>query len=64
MKNIITCLLSSTLAIAFPLETRQNTGITENEYTRGGCRDTIFFFARGSTKIGNMVSLQQELMAI
>ncbi|KAL3428325.1 cutinase [Phlyctema vagabunda] len=31
-------------------------GITENEYTLGGCRDIIFFFARGSTEVGNMGS--------
>lgn len=38
------------------LETRQSVGITSNEYTRFGCRPVIFFFARGSTEIGNMVS--------
>jgi cutinase len=34
-----------------------NVGITENEYTIGGCRDIIFFFARGSTEVGNMVRI-------
>ena len=38
------------------LESRQNVGITSNEYTRYGCRQVIFFFARGSTEVGNMVS--------
>lgn len=58
MKNLFVSLLFSTLALAAPiLEERQNTGITENEYSTGGCRDIIFFFARGSTEIGNMVSL-------
>ncbi|KAJ2895622.1 hypothetical protein MKZ38_006297 [Zalerion maritima] len=28
--------------------------ITENEYRVYGCRPVIFFFARGSTEIGNM----------
>ena len=39
------------------LEARQSTsvGTTANEFSRGGCRDIIFFFARGSTEIGNMV---------
>jgi hypothetical protein len=55
MKNFILSLLFSTLATAAPLEARQNTGITENEFTRYGCRDVLFFFARGSTELGNMV---------
>jgi len=38
------------------LEARQSVGITSNEYTRFGCRQVIFFFARGSTEVGNMVS--------
>ncbi|KAK6347887.1 hypothetical protein TWF718_005707 [Orbilia javanica] len=38
------------------LEKRQSVGITENEYTRGGCRRVIFFFARGSTEVGNLGS--------
>lgn len=33
-----------------------NVGTTSNEYTRSGCRKVIFFFARGSTEVGNMVS--------
>jgi hypothetical protein len=38
------------------LETRQfSSGTTSNEFTSGGCRDVIFFFARGSTETGNMV---------
>lgn len=38
------------------LETRQfSSGTTSNEFTSGGCRDVIFFFARGSTEAGNMV---------
>lgn len=36
------------------LEARQNVGITSNEYDRYGCRPVIFFFARGSTELGNM----------
>lgn len=38
------------------LESRQSVGTTANEYTRSGCRDIIFFFARGSTEVGNLVS--------
>lgn len=49
------------IATASPLsvEIRQSTnvGTTANEYTRGGCKDIIFFFARGSTEVGNMVSV-------
>jgi hypothetical protein len=38
------------------IEERQSTtGITSNEYTQLGCRNVIFFFARGSTEVGNMV---------
>jgi len=46
------------LVAAGPIDTRQifdRVGTTENEFTQGGCRDIIFFFARGSTEIGNMV---------
>jgi cutinase len=55
MKTVyfILALLSS-LAATAPLEIRQSVDITENEYTLGGCRDIIFFFARGSTEIGNL----------
>jgi cutinase len=49
-------LLNVASVFAAPLEARQSTGITENEYTRSGCRQVIFFFARGSTEVGNMVS--------
>ncbi|TDZ38558.1 putative cutinase 1 [Colletotrichum spinosum] len=30
------------------------TGLTSKEFTRGGCRDIIFIYARGSTQLGNM----------
>ncbi|KAK2038481.1 cutinase [Colletotrichum somersetense] len=40
------------------LEARQlgggNVGITAKEFTQGGCKDVIMFFARGSTEVGNM----------
>lgn len=40
------------------VEGRQSTtGITSNEFTQLGCRNILFFFARGSTEVGNMVSL-------
>jgi cutinase len=31
-------------------------GTTANEFTNGGCRNVIFFFARGTNQDGNMVS--------
>jgi cutinase len=37
------------------LERRQSVGTTSNEFKNGGCRDIIWFFARGSTEVGNMV---------
>lgn len=42
------------LVAAGPVEVRQ-TRTTSSEFTNGGCRDTIFLFARGSTEVGNMV---------
>lgn len=39
------------------LERRQTVGTTANEFKNGGCRDVIWFFARGSTEVGNMVRL-------
>ena len=44
-------------AAAAPLESRQlfgGTGSSSSEFSRGGCRDILFAFARGSTEIGNM----------
>jgi hypothetical protein len=43
---------------AGPVVTRQligGTGTTSNEFSRGGCKDILFAWARGSTEIGNMV---------
>jgi cutinase len=37
------------------IERRQTVGTTANEFKQGGCRDIIWFFARGSTEVGNMV---------
>lgn len=54
-------LLLSALAVftaAAPLEERQlgnRVGTTASEFSQGGCKDVIFFFARGSTEVGNMV---------
>lgn len=57
---ILAALATSVLAApAAELEVRQFVGTTENEYTRYGCRDVIFFFARGSTEVGNMVCFAQ-----
>lgn len=56
MKATFFALLLTAFAAAAPiLEERQSTGSTANEYTSGGCKDIIFFFARGSTEVGNMV---------
>lgn len=56
-KSFLVTLLAG-LTAASPIEIRQSTnvGITANEYTRSGCKDVIFFFARGSTEVGNMGS--------
>ncbi|KAI3323659.1 carbohydrate esterase family 5 protein [Xylariaceae sp. AK1471] len=34
--------------------TSRATGTTANDYLNGGCKDVIFFFARGSTQAGNV----------
>lgn len=39
------------------IERRQAVGTTADEFKTGGCRDVIWFFARGSTEVGNMVCL-------
>lgn len=54
MKSVLLASLAA-LAAATPIEVRQNNvGSTANEFTRGGCRDIIMLFARGSTEVGNM----------
>jgi cutinase len=48
------------LATASPIEVRQligGTGATSSEFSRGGCKEILFAWARGSTEIGNMVRL-------
>lgn len=40
--------------LAGPLEPREVTS-TQNEFVKGGCRDMILFWARGSDQEGNMV---------
>ncbi|KAF3015836.1 hypothetical protein E8E14_005116 [Neopestalotiopsis sp. 37M] len=44
------------LAAAAPVELleRKTYGTTSNEYTTGGCKGVILFFARGSTQEGNL----------
>jgi opacity protein-like surface antigen len=52
------------VAVAEPateIERRQSVGTTANEFTRFGCRDVLFFFARGSTEVGNMVGFLNTL---
>jgi cutinase len=67
--KLITSLLAAfaTTIFAAPateLEARQTVGTTENEFTRYGCRDVIFFFARGSTEVGNMVLLPVQISVL
>ena len=45
------------LVAANPINKRA-TGSIAKEFSQGGCKDVLFAFARGSTEIGNMVSLQ------
>jgi cutinase len=53
---LIAALAATTLAApALELESRQTVGTTSNEFVQSGCRNVIFFFARGSTEAGNMV---------
>ncbi|OAK97970.1 cutinase-domain-containing protein [Phaeosphaeriaceae sp. SRC1lsM3a] len=55
-QSVIVSLLTG-LAVAGPVEVRQllgGTGTSSNEFSRGGCRDILFAWARGSTEIGNM----------
>lgn len=44
------------LVAASPIDKRQTVRLNANEFVEGGCRDTILFFARGTTEGGNMVS--------
>ncbi|KAK5938465.1 hypothetical protein PMZ80_009436 [Knufia obscura] len=60
MKTTFVLSALAALAAAGPIDTRQlldRVGTTENEFSLGGCRDIIFFFARGSSEVGNMGSL-------
>jgi cutinase len=47
--------VANPVPVAVVEERQSTTGITSNEFTRYGCRDVLFFFARGSTEVGNMV---------
>lgn len=55
---VLSLLVSLAAAAPVEINVRQtaDVAITENEFTIGGCRSIIFFFARGSTEVGNMVS--------
>ncbi|CZT07092.1 related to cutinase 1 precursor [Rhynchosporium agropyri] len=55
---IVSLLVGAISATPIAVKIRQSTrvSITENEYTQGGCKPIILFFARGSTEIGNMGS--------
>ena len=50
-------LLASTAAALPSVERRQLGSSTSNELENGDCRAVTFIFARGSTEIGNMVSV-------
>jgi cutinase len=53
------------LATASPIEVRQligGTGASSSEFSRGGCKEILFAWARGSTEIGNMVRLSPLLL--
>lgn len=57
----------ATLALAAPPATLHQLQARElqkrqsvNEYSSGGCKSAIFFFARGSTEGGNVVCVQKE----
>jgi len=55
--SIIVSLLAGAISASpVAIEVRQSTNVrsTENEYTRGGCKPVIFFFARGTGELGNM----------
>jgi cutinase len=61
-QSLLVSLLAG-LAAAGPVEVRQllgGTGSTSKEFSRGGCKDVLFAWARGSTEIGNMVSLSMR----
>ncbi|PBP25205.1 hypothetical protein BUE80_DR003706 [Diplocarpon rosae] len=47
------------LVSSSPLESRQSryVGVSATEYTQDGCKPVIFFFARGSTEVGNLGSV-------
>lgn len=59
--NFLVLLLSISGALATPvsLDKRQSFGggSTENDFLRGGCKDVIMIFARGTTEPGNIVCL-------
>jgi hypothetical protein len=61
-KSILMAALAG-LALAGPVEVRQigGTGSSSNEFSRGGCKDILFAWARGSGEVGNMVCNSLEL---
>lgn len=55
--TFVPMLLAATPSLhAFPIVERQ-TSSTSNELEDGKCGKVVFIFARGSTEIGNMVSI-------
>lgn len=59
-KTLLQLLLASTLATTeldkvAKVEPRQY--ISANDLDTGNCKDTIFIFERGSTEVGNTVSI-------
>jgi cutinase len=45
------------LASASPIVIKRDIGVVANEYVDGGCRNIIFFYARGTSELGNMGSI-------
>lgn len=54
-KTAIVAWFLSAGAVASPVAPRQYVGYRANEYTLYGCRPVIFFFARATTEVGNLV---------
>lgn len=50
-------LLLAPLIAASPTGIDRRQFISANDLTDGNCKDTMFIFARGSTEVGNMVSM-------
>ena len=52
--------LSSALPNDLVVRQSNRVGSTANEFKNGGCKPVVMVFARGSTEVGNMVSISVE----